>query len=50
LALYRTPAAERQAMGQRGRAYYAEHFTHDKLTDRLIAHLESVQPERAKRE
>ncbi|MBC8085860.1 MAG: glycosyltransferase family 4 protein [Phycisphaerae bacterium] len=50
LALYRTPPDEREAMGQRGRAYYAEHFTHERLTDQLITHLQSVQPERARRE
>lgn len=43
LALYRLSPDERQAMGQRGRAYYAQHFTHDMLTDRFISHLQSVQ-------
>lgn len=46
LSLYHMTNDERQAMGARGRAYYAQHYTHDKLTDRLIEHLESVQPER----
>lgn len=46
LTMYHMTNDERQAMGARGRAYYAQHYTHDKLTDRLIEHLESVQPER----
>lgn len=49
LRLYRMPDAEREAMGARGRLYYAEQFTHDKLVDQLIVHLRSVcdQKERA---
>lgn len=42
LRLYRMPEAEREAMGARGRLYYAEHFAHDMLVDQLIGHLQSV--------
>jgi glycosyltransferase involved in cell wall biosynthesis len=42
LVLYRMPSAEREAMGARGRLYYAEHFSHDMLIDQLIGHLRSV--------
>jgi glycosyltransferase involved in cell wall biosynthesis len=42
LRLYRMPDAEREAMGARGRLYYAEHFAHDMLVDQLIGHLQSV--------
>ncbi len=42
LRLYRMPSTEREAMGARGRLYYAEHFAHDKLVDQLIGHLESA--------
>jgi glycosyltransferase involved in cell wall biosynthesis len=42
MQLYRMPPAERDAMGARGRLYYAEHFAHDKLVDQLITHLRSV--------
>ena len=42
LELYRMPLEEREAMGVRGRLYYAEHFSHDMLADQLIQHLRSV--------
>jgi glycosyltransferase involved in cell wall biosynthesis len=42
LRLYRMTNAEREAMGARGRLYYAEHFVHDMLVDQLIGHLQSV--------
>jgi glycosyltransferase involved in cell wall biosynthesis len=42
LHLYRMPQQEREAMGARGRLYYAEHFAHDRLVDQLIGHLQSV--------
>lgn len=42
LELYRMPQEEREAMGARGRLYYAEHFAHDMLVDQLIGHLQSV--------
>lgn len=42
LQLYRMPLQEREAMGARGRLYYAEHFAHDRLVDQLIGHLRSV--------
>jgi glycosyltransferase involved in cell wall biosynthesis len=38
-ALYSTPESERLEMGKRGRVYYEEHFSHDKLVDELIGHL-----------
>lgn len=42
LRLYRMPPQEREAMGARGRLYYAQHFAHDRLVDQLIGHLRSV--------
>ena len=42
LQLYRRPPQEREAMGERGRLYYAQHFAHDMLVDQLIGHLRSV--------
>lgn len=42
LHLYRMPEQEREAMGQRGRLYYQQHFAHDMLIDQLIGHLQSV--------
>jgi glycosyltransferase involved in cell wall biosynthesis len=42
LQLYGQSEAEREQMGQNGRAYYQQHFDHDKLVDELIEHLASV--------
>lgn len=42
LRLYRMSAQELDAMGERGRLYYARHFSHDKLVDELIVQLQSV--------
>lgn len=42
LQLYRMPPQEREAMGERGRLYYAQHFAHDMLVDQLIMHLRSA--------
>lgn len=42
LRLYRMPEAEREAMGARGRLYYAEHFAHDMLVGQLIGHLQAA--------
>ena len=42
LRLFHLPKAELDAMGERGRLYYREHFAHDKLVDELIGHLKSV--------
>jgi glycosyltransferase involved in cell wall biosynthesis len=39
-ALHAQPEAARVAMGARGRRYYEEHFSHEKLVDELIAHLD----------
>lgn len=36
LRLYRMPAEDRVTMGQNGRAYYKEHFDHDRLVEQLI--------------
>jgi glycosyltransferase involved in cell wall biosynthesis len=40
--LYRMPVAEREAMGDRGRAYHSKHFSHGILIEQLIGHLQSV--------
>lgn len=42
LSLYRMAPQEREAMGDRGRLYYNQHFAHDMLVDQLIGHLRSV--------
>ncbi len=36
------PTHERLEMGARGRKYYEEHFSHEKLVDELIVHLDQV--------
>lgn len=41
-ALYALAQAERDAMGARGRAYFARHYHPDALTPRLIGHFERV--------
>jgi len=48
LRLYRMPAGEREAMGERGRLYYAQHFSHDMLVEQLIGHLQSVMSSQGK--
>lgn len=50
LRLYRMPKQEREAMGARGRLYYAQHFAHDMLIDQLIGHLRSVCDQKEKSE
>lgn len=42
MRLYRMPVAEREAMGERGRAYYSKHFSHGMLVDQLIGYLQSA--------
>lgn len=42
LRLYHMSPEEREAMGARGRLYYAAHFAHDMLMDQLIGHLQSA--------
>lgn len=42
LRLYRMTAEEREAMGQNGRAYYKEHFDHDRLVKQLINQLQEL--------
>lgn len=39
-ALHAQPEAVRVAMGARGRRYYEEHFSHEKLVDELITRLD----------
>ncbi len=39
-ALHAQPEAARAAMGARGRRYYEEHFSHEKLVDELIVRLD----------
>lgn len=41
-ALYLMPERERLEMGARGRKYYEEHFSHEKLVDELIEHLDQA--------
>lgn len=48
MQLFRMAPAEREAMGARGRLYYAEHFSHDLLVSQLIGHLQSVMPPQGK--
>ena len=50
LRLYRMSAQERDAMGAQGRLYYARHFSHDKLVDQLIVHLQTVCNQQEKRQ
>lgn len=50
LRLSRMPKQEREAMGAQGRLYYAQHFSHDKLVDELIVHLQSVCNQKEKLE
>lgn len=42
VALYTMPEQQRIEMGVRGRRYYEEHFSHDKLVDELIGHLDQT--------
>lgn len=42
LRLYRMPKQEQDAMGERGRLYCAQHFSHNSLVDQLIVHLQSA--------
>jgi glycosyltransferase involved in cell wall biosynthesis len=42
LRLYRMSEAERDEMGRNGRAYFHEHFDHEKLVDQLIDQLREV--------
>lgn len=41
-ALCEMPEGERLEMGARGRRYYEEHFSHDKLVDELIGYFEQA--------
>ncbi len=42
VALYTMPEQQRIEMGVRGRRYYEEHFSHDKLVDELIGYFEQT--------
>ena len=42
LKLYRMSSQEREAMGAKGRLYYAQHFSHDMLINQLIGHFKSA--------
>jgi glycosyltransferase involved in cell wall biosynthesis len=42
LRLYRMSAEEREKLGQNGRAYFREHFDHDRLVLQLIDHLHEL--------
>ncbi|MGZ5027091.1 MAG: glycosyltransferase family 4 protein [Methylobacter sp.] len=42
LSLYRMSAQEREKIGQNGRAYFREHFDHDRLVEQLVDHLHEL--------
>jgi glycosyltransferase involved in cell wall biosynthesis len=42
LQLYRMSAEDREIMGQNGRAFYKEHFDHDRLVEQLINQLQEL--------
>jgi len=42
LRLYRMSAEERDAMGRNGRAYYKQHFDHERLVQELSDHLRAL--------
>lgn len=42
LRLWKMSPEERETLGKNGRAYYREHFDHEKLVSKLINHLEEV--------
>jgi len=42
MTLYTLPEQERREMGMRGRRYYEEHFSHEKLVDKLIEYLDQA--------
>lgn len=42
LELYQMPASELDKMGHNGRAYYSEHFDHERLVDQLMTELAAV--------
>ncbi len=43
LQMYRMSPQERDAMGTKGRLYFAQHFSHNMLVDQLIGLLQSVR-------
>lgn len=43
LRLYAMSPAEREALGQNGKAYYQAHFNHHRLVNDLISHLRSAK-------
>jgi len=42
LRLYRMSVEERERIGRNGRAYFREHFDHDRLTGQLVEHLHEL--------
>ena len=46
LQLYGMSITEREEMGRNGRAYFQEHFDHDRLVDQLIEHLRVMSQKR----
>lgn len=42
LRLYRMSGKEREKIGQNGRAYFREHFDHDRLVGQLVDHLHEL--------
>ena len=47
--LHEMPLDERQALGKKGKTYFENHFTHDKVVDQLERHLESIINDEKKR-
>jgi glycosyltransferase involved in cell wall biosynthesis len=48
LRLYRMSESEREEMGRNGRAYFHEHFDHERLVDQLIDQLREVAQKKVK--
>jgi glycosyltransferase involved in cell wall biosynthesis len=46
LQLYRMPTDVREAMGARGRVFYETHFSHDRLAEQLIDHLQTMREQK----
>lgn len=45
LELYKMSDAQRDKLGKNGRAYYNEHYDHERLVEQLIEHFENVSEE-----
>ena len=48
LTLYKMSPEQRRQIGENGRAYYRDHFDHEKLVDQLISHLDACATEKGK--